>query len=188
MGPRSSKRFSGKRKRLFFLGAVIQGRGEVPSRAPWSPVAGVSHQAEARMETVMQATMGLRVPAGLRDALPGAELTQPSPGPEPRASPDPPSRSSSTPAFQSSIYSFLFCVLSHFSRVRLFATPWTVAHQTLLSMGFSRQEYWSGLPCPPPGDLPNPEVKPMCLTSAALVGEVFFLPLGSPGKPFLCLF
>ena len=38
----------------------------------------------------------------------------------------------------------------------LFATPWTVAHQTPLSMGFSRQEYWSGLPCPPPGDLPNP--------------------------------
>ena len=54
----------------------------------------------------MQATMGLQVPVGLRDALPGAELPQPSPGPEPRASPDPPSRPSSTPAFQSSIYSF----------------------------------------------------------------------------------
>ena len=44
--------------------------------------------------------------------------------------------------------------------VQLFATPWTVAHQTPLSMGFSRQEYWSGLPYPPPGDLPNPGVEP----------------------------
>ena len=42
------------------------------------------------------------------------------------------------------------------SCVRLFVTPWTVVHQALLSMGFSRQEYWSGLPCPPLGDLPNP--------------------------------
>ena len=48
------------------------------------------------------------------------------------------------------------CVLSRFSCVRLFATPWTVALQAPLSMGFSRQEYWSGLPCPPPGDIPDP--------------------------------
>ena len=48
------------------------------------------------------------------------------------------------------------------SRVRLFATPWTVAYQASLSMGFSRQEYWSGLPFPSPGDLPNPEMNP-CL-------------------------
>ena len=40
------------------------------------------------------------------------------------------------------------------------ASPWTVAHQAPLSMGFSRQEYWSGLPCPPLGDLPNPEIEP----------------------------
>ena len=46
------------------------------------------------------------------------------------------------------------------SRVRLFVTPWTVAHQAPLSMGFSRQEYWSGLPFPSPGDLPNPGIKP----------------------------
>ena len=46
------------------------------------------------------------------------------------------------------------------SRVRLFATPWTVAHQAPLSMGFSRQEYWSGLPFPSPGDLPNPGIEP----------------------------
>ena len=46
------------------------------------------------------------------------------------------------------------------SHVQLFATPWTVAHQAPLSMGFSRQEYWSGLPFPSPGDLPNPGIKP----------------------------
>ena len=47
------------------------------------------------------------------------------------------------------------CMLSHFSHVQLFATLWTVAHQAPLSMGFSRQDHWSGLPCPPPGDLPS---------------------------------
>ena len=46
-------------------------------------------------------------------------------------------------------------MLSRFSCIRLFATLWTVAHQAPLSMGFSRQEYWSGLPCPPSGDLPG---------------------------------
>ena len=50
-------------------------------------------------------------------------------------------------------------MLSRFSCVRLFATPWTVAHQAPLSMGFSRQEYWSGLPYPPPGDLLNPGIE-----------------------------
>ena len=46
------------------------------------------------------------------------------------------------------------------SRVRLFVTPWTVAYQAPLSMGFSRQEYWSGLPFPSPRDLPNPGIEP----------------------------
>ena len=46
------------------------------------------------------------------------------------------------------------------SRVQLSVTTWTVAHQAPLSMGFSRQEYWSGLPCPSPGDLPNPGIEP----------------------------
>ena len=49
------------------------------------------------------------------------------------------------------------------SRVRLFATPWTVAYQAPPSMGFSRQEYWSGLPFPSPGDLPNPGIEPWSL-------------------------
>ena len=46
------------------------------------------------------------------------------------------------------------------SRVRLFATPWTIAYQASPSMGFSRQEYWSGLPFPSPGDLPYPGLEP----------------------------
>ena len=58
------------------------------------------------------------------------------------------------------------CMLSCFSCVRLYVTPWTVAHQAPLSMGFSRQEYLSGLPCPPPGDLPDPRIKPVSPTLA----------------------
>ena len=50
-------------------------------------------------------------------------------------------------------------MLSHFSCVQLFATLWTVACQAALCMGFLRQEYWSGLPCPSPGDLPDPGIK-----------------------------
>ena len=67
------------------------------------------------------------------------------------------------------------CVLGH---VRLFATPWTVAYQTPLSMGFSRQEYWSGLPFPSPGDVPDPGIEPTC---PALAGR--FLTAEPPGKP-----
>ena len=59
------------------------------------------------------------------------------------------------------------------SRVPLFVTPWTVAHQALLSRGFSRQEYWSGLPFPTPGDLPDPGIEPMFLASPALAGGFF---------------
>ena len=51
--------------------------------------------------------------------------------------------------------------------------PWTVAHQALLSMGFSRQEYWSGLPCPSPGDLPDPGTEPVSLLSPALASGFF---------------
>ena len=65
------------------------------------------------------------------------------------------------------------------SRVWLFATPWTVAYQALLSMGFSRQEYWSGLPFPSPGDLPNPGIEP---GSPALQTDA--LPSEPPGKPW----
>ena len=65
------------------------------------------------------------------------------------------------------------------SIVQLFATPWTVAHQAPLSMGFSRQEHWSGLPFPPPGDLPDSGIKP---ASPALAGG--FFTTEPPGKPY----
>ena len=64
------------------------------------------------------------------------------------------------------------------SRVWLFATPLTVAHQAPLSMGFSRQEYWSGVPCPPPGNLPHPGIEPGSPTL-----RVDALPSEPPGKP-----
>ena len=64
-------------------------------------------------------------------------------------------------------------VLSRSSHVRLCVAVWTVARQAPLSMGFSRQEYWSGLPCPPPGDLPDPGIEPTSLVSAELAGGFF---------------
>ena len=60
------------------------------------------------------------------------------------------------------------CVLSHFSCVWIFVTQWTIACQAPLFMGFSRQGYWSGLPFPPSGDLPDPGIEPMSLMSSAL--------------------
>ena len=74
------------------------------------------------------------------------------------------------------------CMLSRFSRVWHFAILWTVACQAPLSMGFSRQEYWSGLPCPPPGDLPDPGIS---LTSpASLALQTDSLPLSHQGSPY----
>ena len=72
-------------------------------------------------------------------------------------------------------------MLSRIGHVQLFETLWTVALQAPLSMGFSRQEYWSGLACPPPGDLPDPGIKPMSLKSPALQAD--FLPLAPSVKP-----
>ena len=59
------------------------------------------------------------------------------------------------------------------SRVRLFATPWTAAYQAPPSMGFSRQEYWIGLPFPSPEDLPNPGIEPVSLPSSVSAGKIF---------------
>ena len=67
----------------------------------------------------------------------------------------------------------LLLLLSHFSRVRLLVTPWTVASQAPLSMRFPRQEYWSGLPFPPPGDLPDPGIELESPVSPALAGGFF---------------
>ena len=69
-------------------------------------------------------------------------------------------------------------VVQLISCIQLFATFWTVTHQTPLSMGFPRQEYWSGLPFPPPGDLPAPGIKP---TSPA--SQADSLPLSHLGSP-----
>ena len=72
-------------------------------------------------------------------------------------------------------------MLRHFSHVRLFATPWTVACQAPLSMGFSRQECWGGLPCPPPGDLPDPGIEPVSPIAPALQADSLLLShRGSP--------
>ena len=65
------------------------------------------------------------------------------------------------------------CTPSCFSLVQLSVVLWTVARQPPLSMGFSRQDYWSGIPCPPPGDLRDPGFKPISPTFPALAGRFF---------------
>ena len=79
------------------------------------------------------------------------------------------------------------CVLSCFSRVWLFATPWTVVHQIPLSMEFSRQEYWSGLPFPTPEYIPDSGIQPASLAPPALAGR-FFTNSTNLGNPLLCWF
>ena len=77
----------------------------------------------------------------------------------------------------------LACFLSLFSCVQLFATLWTVACQAFLSMGFSRQEYWSELPFPFPGDFPDPEIKPTSISAPALqAGSLLLGHWGSPQR------
>ena len=73
------------------------------------------------------------------------------------------------------------CMLSHFSPVELFVTPRTVAHQAPLSMGFCRQEYWSGLSCPLPGYLPDSGIEPMSPVAPALQAD--FCTTEPPGTP-----
>ena len=71
-------------------------------------------------------------------------------------------------------YCIIFaCMVSRFSRVQLVVTLWAAALQAPLSMGFSRQGYWSGLPCPPPWDRPNPGIEPTSFMSPALAGRFF---------------
>ena len=74
------------------------------------------------------------------------------------------------------------CVLSCFSCDLLIVTLWTVACQPPLSMGFSRQKYWSGLPCLPPGDLPDPGIEPPSLASPALASGFFTTSVTSEAK------
>ena len=76
--------------------------------------------------------------------------------------------------------------LKSLSRVRLFATPWSVAYQAPLSMGFSRHEYRSGLPFPPPEDLPDPGIETVSFTSPVLAGRFFITE--PPEKPQILLY
>ena len=73
------------------------------------------------------------------------------------------------------------CCAQSLTRVQLFATPWTIARQASLSTGISRQEYWSGLSFPSPGDLPNPGIKPVSLTPNLHL-QAGSLPLAPRGK------
>ena len=75
------------------------------------------------------------------------------------------------------------CMLNHFSRVRFFGTWWTVACQAPLSMGFFRQEFWSELPFPPPGDLPDPGIKP----NTSCIGRQFFTTVAPEAKNILTI-
>ena len=93
-----------------------------------------------------------------------------------------------------SCFSFFYvcaCMLSHFSRVQLFVTPRNVARQAPLSMGFSRQEYWCGVPCPLPGDLPDMSpVSPalqvdalsLCHLRSPFLRDFYFFPLFNVAK------
>ena len=72
----------------------------------------------------------------------------------------------------------VLCYAESLCSIPLFVIPWTVAPQALLSTEFSRHKYWSGLPCPPPVDIPNPETEPRSLTL-----QVHSLPFEPPGKP-----
>ena len=92
-----------------------------------------------------------------------------------------------SPALEGSTWeAFYSSRLSRFSRVRLFTTPCTVAHQAPPSVGFSRQEGWRELPCPSPGHLPDSGIEPASLMSLALAGG--FVTSDPPGKPLLQLF
>ena len=120
------------------------------------------------------------------------------PFPSPGDLPELLSRSSLT---QVSSSAHVHYVLSRLSRVRLFLTPWTVACQAPLSMGFSRQESWRGLPCPSPGDLPDPGIQPTSLMSPALLAFLYrratgraqkalieMLPPASPEQGFITVY
>ena len=82
-----------------------------------------------------------------------------------------------------SVFFVCYMCVSVLSRVQLFATPWTVAHQAPLSVEFSTQGYWSRLPFPPPGGLPDAGVKPTPLVSLALARRLFFTTVPSVRSP-----
>ena len=79
-------------------------------------------------------------------------------------------------------------MLSRFSHIQLFVTPWTVAYQAPLSIEFSRHKYWSGFPCPPPGDLTNPGIKPVSLMSPTLAGRFFTTSAFWEAHAYVCVY
>ena len=87
------------------------------------------------------------------------------------------------PHFMNAIYSFIALNVhaQSLSHILVFVTPWTVAHQAPLSIGFPRQEHWNGLPFPSPGDFPNPGIKLESPAAPALAGR--FVTTELPGKP-----
>ena len=72
------------------------------------------------------------------------------------------------------LWNIIVCVLSRFTCVQVFATLWTVAQQAPLSMGLSRQEYWSGLPCRPPGDLSHPGTEPVSFFVTCIGRQILY--------------
>ena len=82
-------------------------------------------------------------------------------------------RHQASPGAYVCIFIFVHCMLSHFSHIQCFAALWTIACQAPLSMGFSRQEYWSGLLCYTPGALPYPRIKLVSLNISCIAGEFF---------------
>ena len=79
-------------------------------------------------------------------------------------------------------------MLSSFSHIHLFVTIWTVAYQAPLAIEFSRHKYWSGFPCPPPGGLPNPGIKPVSLMSPTLAGRFFTTSAIWEARVYVCVY
>ena len=77
------------------------------------------------------------------------------------------------------------CAKSHSDSLLLFTIPWTVACQAPLSMEFSKQEHWTGFPCPPPGDLPDPGIEPEALRSLALAASFFTTSISWEAQEYL---
>ena len=87
------------------------------------------------------------------------------------------------------IYICIFMsMLSRFSHIQLFVTPWTAAYQAPLSIEFSRHKYWSGFPCLPPGDLTNPGIKPVSLMSPTLAGRFFTTSAFWEAHVYVCVY
>ena len=91
---------------------------------------------------------------------------------------------------KATLYRYFVCMPNHFSHVQLFATLWNIVWEAPLSVGFSRQEYWSGLSCPPPGDLPGLGIKPVSLALSPILqaDSLLLNHLGSPYRYCRLLF